>query len=90
MAGLIVGTIHGTVNPDRTACFRIAEDPHLLPMVWPRGYSASADPLRVIDGHGKTVAVDGQHVSLGGGTADLDTSQVILGCGQAKQVLVAG
>jgi hypothetical protein len=85
----ISGTMRGTVNSDRTACFRMAEEPN-LPMVWPAGYSASTDPLRVVDRLGKTVAVDGQHVSLAGGTADLGTSQAILGCGNATQVLLAG
>jgi hypothetical protein len=59
-------------------------------MVWPSGYSASTDPLRVVDPLGKTVAVDGQHVSLAGGTADLSTRQAILGCGDASQVLLVG
>lgn len=85
MASLIVGTIRGTVNSDRTACFRIAEDPHQVPMIWPAGYSAGIDPLRVVDGLGKTVAVDGQHVRLPGGTADFATSRTVLGCGEAKQ-----
>jgi hypothetical protein len=86
MAALIVGTIRGTVNSDRTACFRIAEDPHQLPMIWPAGYSASTDPLRVVDGLGKTVAIDGQHVRLPGGTSDFATSRTVLGCGEARQV----
>ena len=86
MAGLIVGTVRGTANGDGTACFRIAEDP-ALPMVWPHAYYALANPLRVIDARGKVVAVDGQKVRLGGGTADLNQSEVILGCGKANQVL---
>lgn len=90
MAALIVGTIRGTANSDQTACFRLAEDPHQLPMVWPAGYSASTDPLRVVDRLGKTVAVDGQHVKLAGGTADLTTKHAILGCGDASQILVVG
>jgi hypothetical protein len=90
MTALIVGTMRGTVNGDGTACFRLVEGPHQLPMFWPKGYSARSNPLRVVDGHGKTVAVDGELVKLGGGTADLSKSQVILGCGEAKQVLVVG
>jgi hypothetical protein len=86
MAGLVTGTIQGTVNGDGTACFRIAEDPQ-LPMVWPKGYFAEANPLRVMGGNGNTVAVDGHQVKLGGGTADLNKSEVILGCGEATQVL---
>jgi hypothetical protein len=85
MAALIVGTIRGTVNSDRTACFRIDEDPHHLPMIWPAGYSASTGPLRVVDGLGKTVAVDGQHVKLPGGTSDFVSSRAVVGCGEAKQ-----
>jgi len=87
MTALIVGTMHGTVNSDRSACFRMAEDPHQLPMFWPYGYYALENPLRVVNGHGNTVAVDGQHVRLGGGTADLGKSQIILGCGEATQVI---
>ncbi len=88
MTALIVGTLRGTVNSDQTACFRIAEDPHQTPMVWPAGYSGSTDPLRVIDGLGKTVAVDGHHVRLGGGTSDFATGRPVRGCGEAKQVLI--
>jgi hypothetical protein len=90
LTALIEGTIRGTVNADQTACFRMADDPHQLPMVWPAGYSANTNPLRVVDRLGKTVAVDGQHVKLGGGIADLDAKRVILGCGEATQVLLAG
>src|SRR5438270_3434072 len=89
MTALIVGMMRGTVNSDGTACFRLVEHP-ALPMFWPKGYSARINPLRVVDGQGKTVAVDGQRVSLAGGTADLDTSRAILGCGEAKQVLAVG
>lgn len=88
MTALIVGTIRGTVNSDRTACFRMAEDPPNVPMIWPAGYSASTGPLRVLDRFGKTIAVDGQHVRLPGGTADFATSRPIRGCGEAKQVTV--
>src|SRR6266849_6400063 len=87
MASLIGGTIRGTVNSDRTACFRIVEDPHQVPMIWPAGYSASIDPLRVVDGLGKTIAVDGQHVMLPGGVTDFATSRAVVGCGEAKQAL---
>jgi hypothetical protein len=87
MASLIGGTIRGTVNTDRTACFRIAEDPHQVPMIWPVGYSASIDPLRVVDGLGKTIAVDGQHVMLPGGVTDFATSRGVVGCGESKQAL---
>src|ERR1700682_488104 len=87
MTALIIGTMRGTVNGDGTACFRL-DEVHQLPMFWPKGYSARSNPLRVVDGHGKTVAVDGELVKLSGGTADLSKSQVILGCGESKQVLV--
>jgi hypothetical protein len=87
IASLIGGIIRGTVNSDRTACFRIAEDPHQVPMIWPAGYSASIDPLRVVDALGKTIAVDGQHVMLPGGVTDFATSRAVVGCGEAKQAL---
>jgi len=89
MTALIVGTMHGTVNGDGTACFRLDEDPR-LPMFWPKGYSARTDPLRVVDREGKTVAVDGHRVKLSGGTADFSTSRIVVGCGEAKQVLAVG
>jgi hypothetical protein len=85
---LIIGTIRGTDNGDGTACFRIAEQTAQLPMYWPHGYYALANPLRVMNAQGRTVAVDGHQVELSGGTADLGSTQVILGCGRANQVLL--
>lgn len=44
-------------------CFRIGG----LPIVWPHGYTARTDPLRVIDENGQVVARVGDRVRLGGG-----------------------
>jgi hypothetical protein len=57
-------------------------------MFWPKGYSALTNPLRVVDGQGATVAVDGQRIELGGGTVAFDNPRAILGCGEAQKVLV--
>jgi hypothetical protein len=89
MTALFDGTIHGSVNSDRTACFRMSELPD-LPTFWPHGYSARTNPLRVVDDRGKTVAVDGQQVKLAGGIADLHKTQAIVGCGEADKVLAVG
>jgi hypothetical protein len=89
MAGRFTGTIRGTVNGDRTACFRLDQYPD-LPTLWPKGYAARLNPLRVVNDHGKTVAVDGQVVELGGGIVDLRKTEIIRGCGEAKQVLAVG
>jgi hypothetical protein len=57
-------------------------------MFWPKGYSARTNPLRVVDGQGGTVAVDGHRVELGGGTVGFDNPRTILGCGEVQQVIV--
>ena len=85
MTALIIGTMHGTVNSDRTACFRLIEEPDMA-LFWPYGYSARENPLRVVDSHGNTVAVDGQHIKLGGGFIPWARSKVVLGCGEAANV----
>lgn len=85
-AALITGTLVGTTTGD-TACFRIAEDPHHAPIVWPKGYYALPSPLRVLNASGMTVATAGHNVRFQGGAADLPAKQTILGCGPADEVI---
>lgn len=94
MTALIVGTLRGQVNPDDSACFRLVDTPNPafseVPLYWPHGYSARDNPLRVIDRYGKTVAINGQRATLGGGMVTFNKEQFVLGCGQVKTILVAG
>src|SRR2546421_3266614 len=72
MAALYTGIVDGTVNSDHTACFRLAEG--AIPVIWPSGYWARPNPLRVLDNHGRTVVVAGERGRLAGGLASFGTS----------------
>ncbi len=43
-------------------------------IVWPHGYHAAANPLRVIDNNGQVVARVGDVITLNGGTAPRDST----------------
>ena len=87
LGGQLTGTVRGTINADRTACFRLDESPG-IPLFWPKGYYARTNPLRVLDAQGNTVAVNGQHVEWAGGTFGFDNRQIVLGCGEVDRVIV--
>jgi len=91
---LFVGTLIGSTNSDHTACFRLHTDDRAsgadttgIPIIWPPGYSARTNPLRVVDDKQQTVGVSGSNVRLGGGW-NYSRSR-ILGCGEAEKTIVA-
>jgi len=80
----------GRLSGDRAgalACFWIADHPD-LPIIWPTGYSAQDNPLRVVDDRGRMVAAVGDAIRLGGSAADVP-SHTVLGCGAANQAWLA-
>jgi hypothetical protein len=68
--GRLANLSFGKLATDGT-CFWIAppvptaSNP-MLPIVWPLGYTARSNPLRILDSHGTVVASPGQRISSGG------------------------
>ncbi|PDP85119.1 hypothetical protein CQJ94_24275 [Glycomyces fuscus] len=71
----------GGETADGTVCFTVEppDGPGRLLVVWPEGYTALDDPLRVVDGTGEVVATAGDEVELVGGTASAEEGDI--GCG---------
>lgn len=65
---LLEGVLGGSASAGN-ACLWIAVGSLKRPVVWPHGWSARLDPLRLVDDHGHVVAAVGDRLSLGGGTA---------------------
>jgi hypothetical protein len=64
-----IGTLGGGTYPGG-ACFWFEKDGiRGMGLVWPHGFTARRDPLRLIGGDGQVVAKRGDHVELGGGSA---------------------
>jgi hypothetical protein len=57
-------------------CFYVTSGLSERVIIWPYGYYAEANPLRVVDDHGHVFAKVGQKVSLGGGYVPL-THQIL-------------
>lgn len=57
---------------ERQRCVYGEFDGHRLGLVWPFGYWAESDPLRVHDGGGRVVAEEGDVVESGGGQVPRD------------------
>lgn len=67
------GTVTAEIH-DGHACFWVGADPdHRSLLVWPEGYYALDSPMRVLDPNGRTVAVDGERISLGGGALPFES-----------------
>jgi hypothetical protein len=51
--------------------------------VWPFGYTAESDPLRIYDHNGELVAEEGDTIQMGGGYVEYVTDQELCGAGGA-------
>jgi hypothetical protein len=51
--------------------------------VWPFGYTAEADPLRIYDHNGELVAEEGDTIQTGGGFVEYVTDQELCDAGGA-------
>jgi hypothetical protein len=58
--------IRGQLNSDGE-CFWIGAKPHSTVVIWPHGYHAATNPLRILDNNGHVFARIGEVISLGGG-----------------------
>src|SRR5437879_13464426 len=78
------GRLEGQANHDGTACFWIATEQGRMYLIWPAGYSARTNPLRIIDDRGRVLALSGdysQAAGLGGGLGPDDPAgRSIVGC----------
>ena len=75
MAGELIGTLGG----DGNSCFWVDTGSGKVTVLWPRGYTALRDPLRLLDASGDEVAREGQTISIAGGV----TGEGIASCGTA-------
>lgn len=66
LLGLAFGPLHGAVSQPGAACFWLGDDPSRV-IVWPHGFSAKSNPLRLLDAKGRLVARVGDQVKLSGG-----------------------
>lgn len=70
MSALLTGRMAGRADTERKqACFWIAESSGRFILLWPPGYVAENDPLRVLNQSRRVVGQVGQEMSLGGGGA---------------------
>ena len=64
-------TLRGSREGDADPCLHLElEDGKTVSVLWPHGYSARSDPLRLIDPEGATVATVGDEIRLSGGAVD--------------------
>lgn len=82
------GTLGGQTNRDGTACFWVGSGQDQASLVWPQGYSAHGNPLRISDATGHVLATVGQYVALRGGLAP-EGSKLPLGCQASAQQFLA-
>jgi hypothetical protein len=58
-----------------------------MALIWPKGYAAQDEPLRIFDEKGHPVGEVGKQIALGGGPGRSPYGSVV-GCGEANQVWV--
>src|SRR5262249_21389612 len=63
----ITGVLAGQVNGDGTACFWFENGNQREVIVWPHGFTALDNPLRLLNGDDREVVTVGQRITLGGG-----------------------
>ncbi len=66
MDALLGGVLQGR-STSRAACFWIGSGADRQAIVWPHGFSAADDPLRIVGPDGQDLAAVGSAVELGGG-----------------------
>ena len=85
-------TLAGQANHDGTACLWVGSGSDRTVLIWPAGYVAEGEPLRVLDAAGNQVAFVGRQTSFGGGFSiqgDGDPRPV-LGCGKVTKAWSVG
>jgi len=86
------GRLEGQANNDGTACFWMGTEQDRLYLIWPAGYSARANPLRIIDDRGRVLALVGdygQADGLGGGRVPDDAAgRSLVGCPTPQQAWI--
>jgi hypothetical protein len=71
MDALAAGVLGGVAAPE-VACFWFEGEGRRTALVWPFGFSARFDPLRLLGGDGQVLATIGDEVELGGGVLPID------------------
>lgn len=75
------GVLGGQINADGSACLWLGRGEDRSALLWPSGYSARGNPLRIVDAKGHMIATVGELVTLNGGLApDEVIAKGIFGC----------
>ena len=80
------GILQGQANPDGTACFWLGTGTNRAVIIWPHGFTARDNPLRLVDGDGREEARVGDRITLGGGYLPEDQSSAVRGCSGSYRV----
>ena len=90
---LALGRLGGELRAG-AACLWLTQDSGRMALLWPFGFSALADPLRIIGPDGQTLATVGDDIELGGGSPPVDfiptAAQDPCGVGALFDVSVVG
>lgn len=86
------GQLGGRVADNGTACLWVEAGGTRTVVVWPHGYAAADNPLRVLDAKGNTVATVGDQVSISGGataTGYTPEPELVAACGDTSRLFSA-
>ena len=90
---LALGQLGGELRAG-AACLWLTQDSGRMALLWPFGFSALDDPLRIIGPDGQTLAIVGDDIELGGGSPPVDfvptAAQDPCGVGTLFDVSVVG
>lgn len=83
------GPLHGTIRGS-AACFSMGDGGAQTTLIWARGYSARHKPLQVLDDRGRTVALAGEVITIGGGYSPVSQARTVVGCGDVGSAWLVG
>lgn len=80
------GILQGQANSDGTACFWLGTGSNRAVIIWPHGFTARDNPLRLVNGEGREEVRVGEWITLGGGYLPEDQSSAVRGCSGSYRV----
>lgn len=80
MQARLTGQLRGQANGDGTACFWVDHQSDGILLIWPHGFVARQNPLRVVGDRGSISLAVGQRITIGGGYAPSSLAASVTGC----------